>query len=667
MLYITNSALHDDVQRFRNAIEGSQVGMSEEFIAYGKAQDRITNAAQTEAVYLDFTDKDFRALNRLPPEIANLKGLQTLDLSNTQIDDIAPLASLWNLRTLDLCKTPIADIAPLTGLTELQNFLLNDTQVTDLAPLLGLKALHNLRLARTLIADVKSLANLTGLKTLDLSNLRIIDLTPLTGLKGLQRLELAYTPTKDLGPLAVLTSIEWLDLSGIQKPDFKVLSSLKNLKHLELGLSNITDLAPLAELKWLRGLRLARTPITDLAPLAVLTALEWLDFTHTQINNLVPLAGATELKSIDFRNTQITDLRPIAGLSKLADAEPFAGLHFKNTPATKRDARLAELAQIEDDRDRSIATLDYLRTLPPWWGPYTPEATPDDSLPLPIGRVSNPPEQDPALPLIWLENGFDFFATSIDSDPVTEAALSDLHDLLDDLRRKGNQHEDLYRIAEELQERSAGAISDLNMIKLHLSYQKLRRLHQGRAGRQDNFDDETVSSIEAVFDVLPGVTLADSGVKVLIERQEAERASGLSAFTDEAASKVLQDVQAPSAPFAPEVKDIAAEVIRPGLEDRLTGTRRILSSNVVISVLKWVGGATAAGALGGPVGNFVYDNGRDLLAYAATMGDDALFWAQAIIAKFRVEYELATGIAREIAGASAHRKLPSPLSSKVPE
>jgi len=61
------------------------------------------------------------------------------------------------------------------------------------------------------------------------------------------------------------------------------------------------------------------------------------------------------------------------------------GLTFKNTPATARDGRLAELSEIEDDYERTRKTLEYLRSLPPWPEPYTPEYTPDGSPPQPIG------------------------------------------------------------------------------------------------------------------------------------------------------------------------------------------------------------------------------------------------------------------------------------------
>lgn len=590
--------------------------MSEAETAFAHAQEEIAEAASTGTRSLSFVGKNFGALNRLPPEIADLSDLQSLDLYSTQIADLSSLAGLTGLQTLHLERTQIVDLGPLASLSGLQNLYLEGTQITDLSPLASLANLHSLFLEDIQIIDILSLAGLTNLRNLSLYGSQIKDLAPLASLTGLKAIILDETQIINLTPLAGLTSLQILSVEGTQ----------------------ITDLTPLKDLTGLRVVKLTGTQITDLAPLTDLAGLHTLTLDHTQIN----------------------DLRPIARLDKLGHGGGGAALSFKDTAATKSDARLARLAQIEDDRERSRETLTYLRTLPPWPKLYVPAATADGSPTRPIGRVANAPEQDSALPLIWGDNGFDFFAKSIDTDPVTDAALSDLRALLEGLRRKGNQHDDLYRIAGELQERSEGTINDLNMVKLHLSYQKLRRLHQGRAARQTKFDDETVSSMEAVFDVLPGVTLADDGVKVLIERQEAERAILLSAAQDEAAVKVLLDVQDPAAPFAPEVKNIAAEVLRQGVNDRLTGTRRILSRNVVVSALKWVVGASAVGAVGGPVGNFVYDNGRDLIAYAATMGDDALFWAQSVFTKFRIEYELTMGIAQEIASANAPRKPPAP-------
>lgn len=241
---------------------------------------------------------------------------------------------------------------------------------------------------------------------------------------------------------------------------------------------------------------------------------------------------------------------------------------------------------------------------------------------------------------------------------MTEAVLEDLLPLIEDLRRKGNRYDDLYRLAGELQERATGEISALNMVKLHLSYQKLRRVYVGREARAERFDDETVTAIAGVLEIVPGVTLADAGVQVLIERQEQERARKVAPEVAEAEAQVLTLVQAVDAPFDPSVKDAARVILMPGMDDRLSTSRGILSRNSVIVVLTYVGCEAIKGAIGGPVGNYVYDHSPQLLALAQTMGDDAYFWAQMILAKFKGQYELAMGIAREAAQAGPVRLHP---------
>lgn len=513
----------------------------------------------------------------------------------------------------------------------------------------------------------EEISQLKRLTTLRLTNTQITDLAPLRKLSNLKRLNIRFSKVKDLSPIKNLTSLVNLHIDETGVDDLDPICGLTAMTELTLRATNVFDLRPISALHQLKSLRLSETPVADLKPLAFLTDLCDLDLSYTNVSDIKPLAKLYRLESLSLEATRVKDISPIknlAGLahlmlskSNVADLRPIAALNklgteglpslsFSETPATEHDTKLLELAKIDDHADRTRPTLDYLRSLPPWPEPYTPAATPDGSPPKPIGGIPEAPEQDPALPLIWGEKGFAFFAESIATDPVTEAALDDLRDLLDGLRRKGNAHDDLYRIAGELQERSAGEVSDLNMVKLHLSYQKLRRLHKGRAGRDHKFDDETVSQMEAVFDILPGVTLADDNVRTLIERQEAERAAGLTQEQENASARLLEDVQKPDAPFADEVKDVASELLKPNADDRLSGTRHILSRNVVIAVFKWAGSATLSGVFG----TYVYNNGADLLAYAATMGDDALFWAQSVFTKFRVEYELAMGITREVAG-----------------
>ncbi len=572
--------------------------MNEAEKAYQAAQKEIARVAAEGDGRLSLGGVSFRALERLPPDVATLTDLQVLNLNHTKVIDLAPLVALPGLRELELHNTPVRDVSPLATLTDLKHLVCNVTRIDDISPLVSLR----------------------HLTSLSLNNTRISDLRP--------------------------------------------LASLNDLQHLLLNRTRVSDLAPLESLTSLRMIWLDGTRIVDLAPLSKLVNLHTLRIRKTKISELSPLSDLRELKTLYLSHTKASDLRPLVELRKLgtiAKGVPGpTGLWFSSTPATERDARLAELSQIENAGERARETLAYLQTLPPWPEPYTPKATPDGSPPQPIGTMPVPPEQDPALPLVWSEQGFTFAARSVASDPVTEAALAELRDLLEELRRKGNRHDDLYRLAGTLLERSAGAVADLNMVALHLSYQRLRRLHANREAREEPFDAETVTTLEAVLNTVPAVTLADEGVRTLIERQEADRAERLSAAEAEAAMRMLEAVEKSEAVFAPVVQETAGEARKPGYDDRLSGTVRSLPRNAVIAPLAFIASSAAAGAIGGPVGNYVYDKSPEIRAYAATMGDEAYGWAQNVLTTFRAKYE-STGAPP----ASAPRPVPTMIETGV--
>ncbi len=460
----------------------------------------------------------------------------------------------------------------------------------------------------------------------------------ISSLTSLQTLRLDDTRVSDLAPLAALTSLQILHLNQTQVSDLAPLAALTGLIVLTLRETQVSDIGPLSELTRLQLLTLDGSQVSHIAPLAALTGLERLSLTDTQISDLAPIAALTGLQNLTLSNCPVRDLRPLLDLTKLG-TEGFPGLAFADTPATRADPALHNLSQINDHEERAEKTRAYLATLPPW-----PE-------PLDGPAAIDPPDQDPGLPLVWGPDGFAFLAAKVDTDPVTEDALEDLRSLLDDLRRKGNRHDDLFRLAGEMQDRSAGPIADLNLVRLHLSYQKLRRLYQGREARTEGFDDETVSVLGAVLEIVPGVTMADSGVKLLIERQEADRTRPSAPDVAAAEDAVLAAVHADDAPFAPEVKDIAGAIRQPGFDDRLAATRGILSRNAAVVVLKYLGNVTVAGI----IGNYAYTHMPEILALARTMGDDAFTWAQMVFASFKVEYEASVGILRETVASGAIR------------
>lgn len=87
--------------------------------AYEAAREKIARVKAEGGTTLSFDSAEFRALDRLPPEIGTLTGVDYLDLNRTQVADIAPLAALSKLQRLGLTRTQVADLRPLAGLQQL--------------------------------------------------------------------------------------------------------------------------------------------------------------------------------------------------------------------------------------------------------------------------------------------------------------------------------------------------------------------------------------------------------------------------------------------------------------------------------------------------------------------------------------------------------------------
>jgi hypothetical protein len=85
--------------------------------AYDEALRRIREAEKTGA--LELVLRGLETLNRLPPELARLTSLQSLNLSfcKSLRGDLSPLAGLTLLRVLDLsgCERLSGDLSPLAA------------------------------------------------------------------------------------------------------------------------------------------------------------------------------------------------------------------------------------------------------------------------------------------------------------------------------------------------------------------------------------------------------------------------------------------------------------------------------------------------------------------------------------------------------------------------
>lgn len=130
--------------------------LAREFIAEAKAKG-ATRLSLSSSVYDGVTsrllprlfprlsqgERRFAQLTTLPPEIADLSELRSLDLFRTEVSDLSPISGLSSLQWLSIGGSAVSDLSPLAELTSLEQLFINTTRVTDLSPLTGLDALDD--------------------------------------------------------------------------------------------------------------------------------------------------------------------------------------------------------------------------------------------------------------------------------------------------------------------------------------------------------------------------------------------------------------------------------------------------------------------------------------------------------------------------------------------
>jgi hypothetical protein len=110
------------------AREAAELRASEQL---DEARRRIKKARGDGSAILDLSD--LLELSSLPAEIGDFVDLRALDLSRTNVSDLAAIAGLPALDSLSVDDTNVSDLAAISGLPTLRSLSVNGTQVSDLA------------------------------------------------------------------------------------------------------------------------------------------------------------------------------------------------------------------------------------------------------------------------------------------------------------------------------------------------------------------------------------------------------------------------------------------------------------------------------------------------------------------------------------------------------
>lgn len=124
--------------------------------------NRITD--MSNFVYLKNLTHLYMYNNR---DLTNIKGVEGmdsliyLDIQDSRVSDLTPIANLIKLEVLDIQSTPVSNLTPLTNLLNLQKISLVSTNVSDVSPILN-KPLTKLYLYGTQVTDFSGL-NASGI------------------------------------------------------------------------------------------------------------------------------------------------------------------------------------------------------------------------------------------------------------------------------------------------------------------------------------------------------------------------------------------------------------------------------------------------------------------------------------------------------------------------
>lgn len=201
--------------------------------------------------------------------LQKLPNLKELYLINCGLTDVSPLAELVWLERLSLYRNAVRDATPLENLINLVELTLNENSVPlqNYNVLAKLTDMEDLGLDGCGLKDIEFVRSMPELKSAFLDDNGISDISPLTECKKLELVSLRGNEISDISALAGLTNLYALDLDYNKITDISVLKDLMSLSSLGIMGNKIQDVSCLEDKDRLFLLNLGRNPVKDITQL----------------------------------------------------------------------------------------------------------------------------------------------------------------------------------------------------------------------------------------------------------------------------------------------------------------------------------------------------------------------------------------------------------------
>lgn len=274
----------------------------------------LSGASGLERLEIDYAPVAFSDVRALP-FFRNLKGL---GVSGLGLEDLSVLAGL-PLERLNVSDSPLSDLSPLAEFESLYHLEASNTGVTDIGPLQALGNLATLRLNGNSISDVEPLSDLGRLTSLGLRGNGIEDIEPLRGLDRLRFLNLGENRIADVSPLSEMKQLRYLYLWDNPIRTVESLEGLVDLRSLSLTDSYVEDVSPLSAMTRLETLILSDNEITDIEPLRDMVDLTRLDLGGNRVEDVDIVSGMTRLEFLALHGNAVEDIRPLGALANVTE------------------------------------------------------------------------------------------------------------------------------------------------------------------------------------------------------------------------------------------------------------------------------------------------------------------------------------------------------------
>jgi Leucine-rich repeat (LRR) protein len=249
--------------------------------------------------------------------IAIYKGLEHLDLSKANLNDIKFCTTLPYLKSIYLQGTEVSSLEALSSASNLTHINISDSKVKSLKPISGLPMLNTIYCERTTINEI-------AIKAFTLENPNVLVIFNSEYLiEWWQSIGSAW---KDIFKKLLKTN---------QNPTQEQLHKLVSTATINVsGNKFIADLNALTPFYKLKSLDISHTSISDISVISQLNYLEELNLSHTLVHNLEALGNLSYLNKLNISKTKILSVEPISALNNLK------WLNASNTPVDNFDALL---------------------------------------------------------------------------------------------------------------------------------------------------------------------------------------------------------------------------------------------------------------------------------------------------------------------------------------